>query len=432
MKQSKYLTLLLLSSLILISCSGEEEQGIEGQNRSIPAVEAVQAQFGSLPLEERLSGTVRAGNQVEIFPRISAPVEEVYVESGQRVERGEVLVQLRDNEYRERLRQAEANLRISLAQLRQANAALGEVESDLRRQRTLAERDLISAMEIEQLEAELESAEASVELAEAQVEQSRSTVEEQKDALEQAIIRAPISGTVGERAAETGMQASPNNRLFIIGDLSRSKVTINITERMLQYIETGQSVRIYSENFPDTALTGEVSRISPFLGQGSFSTQAEIDVNNEDRLLLPGMFVTVDVLYGESEQATLIPLSAIYRHPQTGETGVYVAPGFGIETEILEEIENSGSIGQLSNPTQVEFKSINVIARGREAAGVSGIQSGDWVVTVGQNLLVRDQGDDARIRATSWEKIMNMQRMQPQDLLQEILNNGMADQSTAN
>lgn len=432
MKQSKYLTLLLLSSLILISCSGEEEQGIESQNRSIPAVEAVQAQFGSLPLEERLSGTVRAGNQVEIFPRISAPVEEVYVESGQRVERGEVLVQLRDNEYRERLRQAEANLRISLAQLRQANAALGEVESDLRRQRTLAERDLISAMEIEQLEAELESAEASVELAEAQVEQSRSTVEEQKDALEQAIIRAPISGTVGERAAETGMQASPNNRLFIIGDLSRSKVTINITERMLQYIETGQSVRIYSENFPDTALTGEVSRISPFLGQGSFSTQAEIDVNNEDRLLLPGMFVTVDVLYGESEQATLIPLSAIYRHPQTGETGVYVAPGFGIETEILEEIENSGSIGQLSNPTQVEFKSINVIARGREAAGVSGIQSGDWVVTVGQNLLVRDQGDDARIRATSWEKIMNMQRMQPQDLLQEILNNGMADQSTAN
>ncbi|PKD42634.1 efflux RND transporter periplasmic adaptor subunit [Rhodohalobacter barkolensis] len=432
MNKTKYITLLLLSGLILTNCGGEEEGGFQGQNRTVPAVEAVQAQFGSLPLEERLSGTVRAGNQVEIFSRISAPVEEVYVESGESVERGEVLVQLRDNEYRERLRQAEANLRITKAQLRQAEAALGEVEADLNRQRILAERDLVTDMEMEQLAAEVESAEASVELSNAQVEQAESTVQEQKDALEQTTIRAPISGTVGDRAAETGMQATPNNRLFVIGDLSRSKITINVTERMLQYIESGQSVRIYSENFPDTVLTGEVSRISPFLGEGSFSTQAEIDVQNPDRLLLPGMFVTVDVLYGESEQATLIPLSAIYNNPQTGETGVYVAPGFGIETEILEEIEDNGSVGQLSNPTEVEFVPIEVIAKGREAAGVAGIQSGDWVVTVGQNLLVRDQGDDARVRATSWEKIMNMQKMQPQDLLQEILNNGVADQSTAN
>jgi len=432
MKQTKYLLLLLLAGLIFTNCGGEEEQGIAAQNRTVPAVEAVKAQFGSLPLEERLSGTVLAGNQVEIFPRITAPVQEVYVESGDQVRQGDELVKLRDMEYREQLRQAEASLRIAIAQRRQAQAALSEIESELRRQQILAERDLVTELEMEQLEAEVESAEASLELAEAQVEQAQSTVDEQEEALDQTIIRAPITGTVGNRAAEIGMQASPNSRLFIIGDLSRSKVNINITEQMLQYIETGQSVRIYSENFPDTTLRGDISRISPFLGAGSFSTEAEIDVNNESGLLLPGMFVTVDVLYGESEQATLIPLSAIYRHPQTGETGVYVAPGFGIETEILEEIESSGSIGQLSNPTQIEFKSIDVIAKGREAAGVAGIQSGDWVVTVGQNLLVRDQGDEARIRGTSWDKILSMQRKQPQDLLQEILNSGMANQSTAN
>ncbi|WP_069133249.1 efflux RND transporter periplasmic adaptor subunit [Rhodohalobacter halophilus] len=432
MKNIKYLSLLLLASFLTVGCGEDSEAEFAGQNRPTPAVEAVQAQFGSLPLEERLSGTVRAGNQVEIFPRITAPIQEVYVESGDRVQQGDPLVQLRDTEYRERLRQAEASLRIAVAQRRQAQAALNEIESELRRQRILAERNLVTELEMEQLEAEVESAEASLELAEAQVEQAQSTVDEQEEALDQAVIRAPITGTVGGRTAEVGMQATPNNRLFVIGDLSRSRININITERMLQYIESGQTVRIYSENFPDTTLSGEISRISPFLGEGSFSTQAEIDVDNEGRLLLPGMFVTVDVLYGESEQATLIPLSAIYRHPQTGETGVYVAPAFGIESEILEEIENSGSIGQLSNPTGVEFKTVEVIARGREAAGVAGIQSGDWVVTVGQNLLVRDQGDEARIRATSWDKILNMQRMQPQDLLQEILNNGMAQQSSSN
>lgn len=432
MMQIKYLFLILIALIFLIGCSAEEEGMGRPGSSTVPAVEAVQAQFGGLPLEERLSGTVRAGNQVEIYPRITAPIEEVFAQSGEMVRQGDVLVQLRDNEYRERLRQAEASLKITQAQERQAKASLGEVQSEMSRMNVLAEQNLLSEAEVEQVEARLESAEANFELVQAQVEQARSTLEEQRDALEQTVIRAPISGTVGNRAAETGMQAGPGDRLFVIGDLSRSKITVSITERMMQYIDTGQTVNIYSENFPDTVMTGEITRISPFLGQESFSTEAEIEVSNEDRLLLPGMFVTVDVLYGESEQATLVPLSALYRHPQTDETGVFLAPGFGLETEILEEIENSGETGNLSNPTEVEFVPVHVIAKGREAAGVSGIQSGDWVVTVGQNLLIRGQEDQARIRATSWEKILNMQKMQPQDLLREILNGGMADQSTTN
>ena len=432
MKQKKHLLLLLFAGLIFTNCGGEEEQEISAQNRTVPAVEAVQAQFGSLPLEERLSGTVRAGNQVEIFPRITAPVQEVYVESGDQVRQGDELVKLRDTEYREQLRQAEASLRISVAQRRQAQAALSEIESELRRQQILAERDLVTELEMEQLEAEVESAEASLELAEAQVEQAQSTVDEQEEALEQTVIRAPITGTVGNRAAEIGMQASPNSRLFIIGDLTRSKVNINITEQMLQYIETGQSVRIYSENFPDTTLRGDISRISPFLGEGSFSTEAEIDVNNESGLLLPGMFVTVDVLYGESEQATIVPLSAIYRNPRSGETGIYVATSYGMESEIIDELDELDEPLSLSNPTDVEFVPIEVIARGRDAAGVIGVRSGDWIVTVGQNLIDRDNSSRARVRPRSWRSIVAMQRLQPQDLLREIMEQNVAVRSTLN
>ncbi|MCH8547644.1 MAG: efflux RND transporter periplasmic adaptor subunit [Balneolaceae bacterium] len=428
-KTAKIITILAFG-LLLYSCNGDDES-VDNSQRSdnIPAVEAVEAQFGSLPLEQRLSGVATASNQVDIYPRISAPVEEIFVQNGQEVERGDVLIKLRDNEYRERLRQAEANLRINKAQMRQARAALGEVESQMRRQRILAERDLTSELEMEQIQAELESAEASYELARAQVEQAESSVEEQKDALEQTYIRAPISGTVGQRNAEVGMQANTGNRILTIGDLSRSKVTVSLTERMMRDVRTGQNVRIFSENLPDTVLTGEVSRISPFLGAGSFSTTAEIDVNNEDRLLMPGMFVTVDILYGESEQATIIPLSAIYRNSRTGQTGVYVATNFGMEAEMMEELENDEGLATLSNPTDVEFVEIEVIARGREAAGVAGIRSGQWVVTVGQNLLERDGGESARIRPMTWNQIMAMQNMQPQDLLQQIMNNGVAQGS---
>jgi HlyD family secretion protein len=431
-------TLLIPSVMLLfmfVACSSDVSN--ESSAGVIPAVEIVQAQFGGLPLEERLNGIVRAANQVDIYPRISAPVEEVFVQNGDQINRGDALLRLRDTEYRERLRQAEASLRINIAQRRQAEAALGEIESQLRRERILASRDLSSEMEIEQLEARLESAEASVDLANAQVEQARSNVEEQNEALQQTIIRAPVTGTVGQRNAEIGMQVNGNTSLFTIGDLSRSKITINLTERMLGYITSGQTVRIFSENIADTVLTAQISRISPFLGIGSFSTEAEIDIDNPDGLLLPGMFVTVDVLYGESEQTTIVPLSAVYRHPQTGETGVYVATSFGMESDAIEELESNGGAGTLSNPTDIEFRSIDVIARGRDAAGVEGIRSGDWVVTVGHNLLVRDNSGQARVRPSSWQSIMEIQRLQPQDLLREIMNNNVverqrADNSTQN
>lgn len=245
----KKLSLLLLSvatALLFQSCNNEDGNNFGNDSSITPAVEAVQAQFGGLPLEERLNGIVSARNQVDIYSRISAPVEEIYALNGEIVSQGDPLLKLRDTEYRERLRQAEANLRITIAQRRQAEAALGKVESQLRRERVLAERDLSSELEI--------------------------------------------------------------------------------------------------------------------------------------------------------EQSTVIPLSAIYRNPQSGVTGVYVATSFGVESAQQDALDRGESTTGLSNPTDVEFIPIEVVARGRDAAGVSGIRSGDWVVTVGQHLLARDDSEIARVR----------------------------------
>jgi RND family efflux transporter MFP subunit len=424
--KNKWLLALVAFGLIIFQSCGSEQNSAEQFSEVLPAVEAVEAQFGSLPLEERLNGVVRAANQVDIYPEIAAPIERVFVQNGDRVEQGDVLVQLRDSEYQERLRQAEASLRISVAQERQALAALGEVESEIKRIRVLAERNLTSDLELEQAEAQLESAEANYELAQARVAQAEASVEEQRDALDQTQILAPVSGTVGQRNAEIGMQVSSSTRLFTIGDLSQSKITISLTERMLSYVNTGQTVRVFSENLPDTVLTAEISRISPFLGAGNFSTEAEIDIDNPGRVLMPGMFVTVDVLYGESEQATIIPLSAIHRNQQTGVTGVYLATSFGLESELLESTDGE-SEASLSNPTDIEFTPIEVIARGRDAAGVTGVRSGQWVVTIGHNLLQRDNSGLARIRPSSWENIMEMQELRPEDLLDEIMNNNVVE-----
>lgn len=412
------LLLFILFAMLLASCGGESN-GQQGNSRGegirIPTVEAVASMYGSLPLEERLTGSVKARNQIEIFPEISAQITQVLVNDGDRVEEGQVLVRLRDSEIRERLNQATSGYQIAIAQVRQAENNLNQAESNLRRVRQLAERDLGSAAELEQIEAELESAKASLQLAIAQREQASSVVSERRTALGNTEIKAPISGVVGQRNAEVGQQVGPGTRLFEIGDTDLMRVRVMLTEQMLGYIDNDQNVLISTPSLPDTLLRARVSRISPFLNPVSHTTHAEIDVDNRDGLLLPGMFVTVDILYGDSEKATLIPNSAIYRHPRDGTIGVYVAGSIGTELD-FEEDERPEVFG----PTSVEFRQIDVVARGRMMSGVHGIDEDQWVVTLGHNLITSRNATQAVIRATEWDHIIDLQQMQSRDLLNMI------------
>ena len=412
------LLFLALSVIFIVSCSGDSS-GQQGNSRGdgvrIPTVEAVVSMYGSLPLEERLTGSVRARNQVEIYPEISARITQVLVNDGDRVEQGQVLVRLRDSEISERLNQATSGFQIAVAQVRQAENSLSQAESNLRRVRQLADRDLGSAAELERLEAEVESAKASLQLAVAQREQASSVVSERRTALGNTEIKAPISGVVGRRSAEIGQQVGPGSRLFEIGDTDMMRVRVMLTEQMLGYVSTGQTVLITTPSLPDTLLRASVSRISPFLNPVSHTTHAEIDVDNSDGLLLPGMFVTVDILYGDSEQATLIPNSAIYRHPRDGSIGVYVAGSIGTELE-FEDDERPEVFG----PTSVEFRQIDVVARGRMMSGVHGVDEDQWVVTLGHNLITSRNATQAVIRATEWEHIIDLQQMQSRDLLNLI------------
>ena len=404
--------------MVLASCSGDnsgEKNYTRGEGTRIPTVEAVASMYGSLPLEERLTGSVRARNQIDIFPEISAQVTQVLVNDGDRVDEGQVLVRLRDSEIRERLNQATSGYQIAVAQVRQAENNLSQAESNLRRVRQLAERDLGSAAELEQLEAELESAKASLQLAVAQREQASSVVSERRTALGNTEIKAPISGVVGQRDAEVGQQVGPGARLFEIGDTDLMRVRVMLTEQMLGYIETDQNVLITTPSQPDTLLRARVSRISPFLNPVSHTTHAEIDVDNMDGLLLPGMFVTVDILYGDSEKATLIPNSAIYRHPRDGTIGVYVAGSIGMELDFEDDVRP-----EVFGPTSVEFRQIDVVARGRMMSGVHGIEEDQWVVTLGHNLITSRNATQAVIRATEWEHIIDLQKMQSRDLLTMI------------
>lgn len=392
-----------------------------------PAVEAVEVMYGSFPLEERLSGSVRARNQTEIFAEVSGTIEQVFVDDGDRVEAGDPLVRLRARDVEERVQQAQAGLQVAEARVRQAEANLQRMQGNLDRIRSVVGRGLGTQAELDAADADAASARADLDLAEAQRDQAASALEEQRAALADTLVRAPIDGVVGGINAEIGQQAGTSASLFTIGDPSNLQVDVTLTQQMLEYIDAGTSVNIYTDARPDDIIDAEIARISPFLHPVTRTTRAQINVDESmASRLRPGMFVTVDVLYGESESAPLVPNSAIYRHPRDGREGVFV-------TSLADELANpevsiysvpgeeQPSTEQPVGPVSVQFVPIEVVARGRTSSGVRGVQEGDWVVTLGHHLLEESgESQQAVVQPTPWSHILDLQEMQSRDLLEII------------
>jgi RND family efflux transporter MFP subunit len=393
-----------------------------------PLVEAVEARVGALPLEETVHGVVRAENEVAVRPEISAPVAEVLVRSGEAVERGQILVRLKDDELQEQLRRAEADVALANASAAEARARTAELEARVRRTRKLAAENLVSEQELETLVAQLEASRAATRASEARVEQARATADERRSSLAKTLVRSPVAGRVGERRVEVGMLAEPGNVLFRVGGLDRVIIEVTLTEEMLTRVRPDLPVVIRPRDPGVAPIEASLTRVSPFLAAESFTTVGEIDLDNRDGRLRSGMFVTVQILYGTTDEATLVPTSAFWEDPRTGQRGVFVvddASGLAAPTD-----------GRAENPEQarrVSFRRVTVRAEGRGSVGVEGIAAGEWVVISGQHLLRRNIDDEtsadaatsntteARIRPTTWERVTALQGLQREDLLYEFL-----------
>jgi HlyD family secretion protein len=422
--------IVLTAMAFLVSgCSDGDSAPSRDRPENVPSVEIVQTRAGTLPLEQRLSGVVQARNQVIIYPEISGRVEDVFVDNGDDVRRGQPLARINPRQFEEQVRQAEAALRVQQAVVAQARAELRQLEAELARVEQLAERDFTSSTELERQRANVERAAAELERARAVADQAESTIRERREALSRTVVRSPVDGRVGRRSVEVGMQVDGSSSLFVVGDLSTMQVRVTLTEEMLSYIETGQRVAIRAERLGEGGMQAQVTRISPFLEAGSFTTEARIDVANPTGALAPGMYVDVDVFYGETEEATLIPNSALYEDPRTGRHGVFLAaelsPVHPDDGEIVLDLdaETRGPGPGLTDPTTIVFREVDVIARGRAATGVRGIRDGEWVVVVGHDLIDNDLDEEvqARVRGRDWDHIVGLQSLQQHDVLRRFM-----------
>lgn len=238
-----------------------------------------------------VSGYVIPRERIEISPRFQGTVAWIGVKKGDSVEKGEVLVRLEDDEYRARVKDAEARLM-------QAEAALELAKSNFRRAETLRTRDTSS-------EQELDSARQALRAAEAELKSAQAGLDLARMYLDWCTIRAPITGVILEKLVNPnelvtpvnfGGSRGPSTAFLAMADLNDLQVEIDLNEVDTPKVRIGQRCRVSPEAYPDKVYEGVVAEIAPEANRSKGTLQIKVQVKNPDRFLTPELSAKVDFL----------------------------------------------------------------------------------------------------------------------------------------
>jgi membrane fusion protein, multidrug efflux system len=227
------------------------------------------------PLVDKIEalGTATANESVEIRPRIASLIEDIAFREGQKVRKGDLLIQLEDDE--------------TVAGLAVAEASLSESRSLYNRSKSLADTKAISASNLEQLLAQVKVDEAQVEAAKARVENTA--------------IRAPFAGRIGLRRVSPGSFVDTTTVITTLDDVSQIKLDFSVPETFLTVLSVGMSISAHSPVYPGRVFSGSVASIDTRLDPVTRAVQVRAILPNPDEALKPGMFLSVDLQRDQGE-----------------------------------------------------------------------------------------------------------------------------------
>ncbi len=317
---------------------GDDEAGYYGMSAEAIRVAVASVELRDLVERATYSGSVVANEQVSIVPRLSGLVRKVHFQMGDRVSKGDLLVEIDDAEYVERLKQAQANLRLSEAQHRRARTFYELSEKDLKRIQAAVEEGLSTTQELDTALAQRDSSYAEMEVAGAQVSRAQAAVEEAELNVENTRILSPLDGSVQMRHVDPGALASSSAPLLTIVNVDPAEVVVYVPESDLFLAEVGRdalvTLRDGSESFE-----GRISRVAPALSFSTRTTEVVIDIPNEDGRLRPGMSAEISIVARQAQGALAVPDVALVHQP--GHAEVYlVVDGLAYSTPVTTGIED--------------------------------------------------------------------------------------------
>jgi len=268
----------------------------------------------TVPREYRLDGIVEAVNRSTVSAQTQGQVQEILFDVDDYVEKGTVVVRLKDTEHRARVAQATADLKSATAQVKQAR-------DEHARFKGLFDKKNVSDSAMDKATAELAGAQAALDAAGARLAQAQ-------EQLKYTEIRAPYSGILTERKVSEGEMASPGQPLVSGISLDTLRVTVDVPQSLIGPVRAGARALVYLPD--DTPLESGAVTVFPYADAGSNTFKVRVDLPAAAapgaNRLFPGMFVKIGFVVGEKAELAVPQASVVHR---SEVKGVYVVDASG-------------------------------------------------------------------------------------------------------
>lgn len=317
-----------------------------GEEYKAPPVKVTFASIAPQQWEDRLQsvGTLEAVDGITLTAEVQGKIEQIAFTPGAHVNAGDLLVQ--------------QDIRTEQAQLKAAEAAAQLANSTLERSRRMMKQNGVSISDLE--------------TAEAQAKQAAAQVEQVKALIAKKSLRAPFSGRLGVRQVSLGQDLQAGAQVVILQKLDPILVNFFIPQRQLSQLQEGLPVRITVTDLDNLQVEGVITAINPQIDPNTRNVKVQARLQNADERLLPGMFVSVDVVLPNPRPVLAVPATAILYAP------------FGNSLFIIEDSAD----GQKVVRQQIVQTGIT---RGDFIEIRQGLQGNETIVTTGAFKLINGQ-----------------------------------------
>ncbi|AFY53413.1 RND family efflux transporter, MFP subunit [Rivularia sp. PCC 7116] len=385
----------LTISLLIAGCDSapkETAQATSKRRGGATAVDTAIAKKAQLDKQISYIGTTLPYRKISVRSQIEGQLLALNVDVGVMVSKGYIIGLIDDSLLNSSLNQAEAELAALNSEVARANTqvsnALTEVErarlqlqqaqSDAQRQQKLLSEGAIAQQIAEQSRTEAQTAAKALRLAEKRVQTERQAVAAAKGRVvaQQAVVAqakerksyakltSPIAGVVLEKIIEPGNLVQPGNEIIKIGDFSKVKIEIQVSELELGKLEVGQSVEVLLDAFPNQEYIGTLKRISPAANSTARLIPVEVVIPNVENKIGSGLLARAN-FQNTANQQIVVPFRAIQTEDKLGSN---------LQGKIFTVVEDG-------NKNKVKVRSVTL---GKKADGkveiLSGLQPGESYV----------------------------------------------------
>jgi len=332
------------------------------------------------------NGRVQAQKKVDMSATIAGQITHLAVEEGDRVHKGQFLLQIDPVNPRAVARSSEASMQALRREAEAARARLEQARVDFRRAEENHRARIISTADLDQARTALATAEADVRASERRVEQAQATLEGARDTLAKTTVVAPMDGIVTARRVEEGEVAvigvlnQPGTVLLTISDMSVVEAELEVDETSVPAVKVGQEARVRIDAYPNQTFDGVVTEVgsSPMdrseLQQQSEAIKFKVKVQIQDPpdTVKPGLSVQADIHTGFAKDAIVVPLQALVLRDVPREPGETLAPGASREEEGVYLVKDG----------KAEFQKIKTGLLGElDVEVLEGLEGGETLVT---------------------------------------------------